>query len=337
VDNKPLLLLTEDVVWEVLVLADRFQVLAVVHDCFHFLLHHHRHRCRSRHLCSVLETAHQLNHPQQHAECLTLAKQRAARIFKNAAALSELCHSCMKELVSADDLDLGCPAAMTEGLVQEAVMMWARGACAKRGVLKPGLEDLRSEAGEMVFDVRYACLPSAARSRLLLDKRGRAALSSLLTQDEVNCLLKASPDRLTSRANRHRHRLSNLSVSDDGASKHCCSFLCSKVRTKTFLKSTLQCVCLFVFLFSVIYIPVAVLKNLSQDLPQKTHSVAVKENTTTTTTTTTTTVFHSVTAISTTETFTASDHDNLGVTLHTASNHLSESTITVSLNHESLP
>lgn len=177
-------LVTEKTVWSVLAAADQYQVHPVVVDCFRFLLHHHRCRNRSRHLCAVLEKAHQLFYQEQYADCLRRVTDRAKQVLKNSKALSELCYHCMLQLVKADDLRI---KKDDEILVYDAVFSWSRRACAKRGNPKPGRKALRAEARDLIHYVRWPLIPRRTRNIIL--GADSTTCHCLVSEKEINIFL----------------------------------------------------------------------------------------------------------------------------------------------------
>ncbi|KAL8623466.1 hypothetical protein ACOMHN_061979 [Nucella lapillus] len=206
--------LTEDTVWTVLNAAHYFQIAALVTRCFRFLLERHRDRQHPRHLCSVLDKTHQLGYPNHHATCLHRIKPQASNILHSASALAQLCHRCMTDIITADDLPV------PEILIHDAVVSWARSAFTKdnarekphfslqkeghnvpseaaessQGAGKtvhppsePSWEEVRALAGPMVYHVRYLAMPRhklqglrAGESSCLLSQREKASLLGLL-------------------------------------------------------------------------------------------------------------------------------------------------------------
>jgi hypothetical protein len=94
-------LLTEANVEQVLSAADQYLILPLAEHCIDFLLHHHRRRHRSSHLCWVLELTHHRQYVTQHAECLQIVKRRAKQVLTNGKALGLLCYDCMLKLVGS--------------------------------------------------------------------------------------------------------------------------------------------------------------------------------------------------------------------------------------------
>lgn len=174
--------LTDDTVWEMLKLADKYQVEHLVFFCFRYLLT--RHECCDQypHLVSVMETAHRTHREEYRKCCLTCVKERAMDVLRDRHCLSELCQECMLTLVKAGNLEVS-----DESVVHEAVIRWARLACRRRGIKKARWEDLRAEAGELVGFVRYLVIRQPTRDAILTGDRD----NSLLTGQEKRDLLYA--------------------------------------------------------------------------------------------------------------------------------------------------
>ncbi|XP_025113959.1 uncharacterized protein LOC112575985 [Pomacea canaliculata] len=79
--------LDDDNVWEVLRMSDMYIVPSLVDICFHYLLHCHKSRKRSSHICQALEWSHAGCTGSNYARCLQVAKRRARRIFQNEPAV----------------------------------------------------------------------------------------------------------------------------------------------------------------------------------------------------------------------------------------------------------
>ena len=233
--------LTEDTVWDVLKAADEYQVLPLVRQCFHFLLHKHRLRHRSRHLCMVMETAHRLNYSDHHAESTKLAKRRAGRIFKSRSGLSELCRDCMLALVAAEDLH-----DVPEILVHDAVITWARFVCTQRGLAEPGLKELRTAAGELVNHVRYLAMP---RHTLKTLSAGQPR-SCLLTEQEKTSLLNGDVSGFPATVNCKRQ---SEDSTRDGFRQTC---LGQKMTTQTVIQMVFLIGLIVLVVFALLYVPV---------------------------------------------------------------------------------
>ncbi|KAL8580594.1 hypothetical protein ACOMHN_046797 [Nucella lapillus] len=174
------LCLTEENVWHVLKTADMYEVSSAVDQCFHFLLHNHPRCHRFRHICIVLEQAHELNYNIHHENCMNILVNNIGKVFRKPSALSELCQRCMLRLIQSEDL------AMPEICIHDTVVTWAYRACAKRGESTPSLESLREVAGDLVHHVRYLNMPQ----RLLKNLANRGGqISCLLTETELSKLL----------------------------------------------------------------------------------------------------------------------------------------------------
>ncbi|XP_076456713.1 uncharacterized protein LOC143291007 [Babylonia areolata] len=233
--------LTEQNVEQALRVADMYQVLPVVDACFHFLLHRHPRRHRSKHLCAVLEMAHHLNYTHHYEECLSILKHSAARVLRNGPALSELCRECMHRLIASDDL-----TTVPEIVIHNAVVTWARRACANCGDPAPGWETLRATAGDLVYDVRYLAMPPRTLKNLTTNRSGHLTKTLLLTEAELRDLMNGDiggrfPDTVRSRRQ-----------SDQP------SFSCGRLQKK--IDSACSVVFLIVmgilFLFAVLYVPI---------------------------------------------------------------------------------
>ncbi|XP_076458761.1 uncharacterized protein LOC143292405 [Babylonia areolata] len=174
-------------VWEALKAADKYQLVPVVHKCFHYLRHHHPGRHGADHLCVLLETAHHLNYRDEHDQCLAQVLQHGGKVLGNASAVAQLCYHCLLDVVRADHLQ----GVQDEVLVYKAVLGWTESRCG-RGSSR---EDLRRVAGDLVYHVRYLTLPGPTLSRLLENPSSSggqgpsAATASSLETPPSPCLL----------------------------------------------------------------------------------------------------------------------------------------------------
>lgn len=167
--------LDDESVWTVLQVADMYQVEALIEACFRFLLESHGRCDEARHLCIVLELTHRLHRPTWRRRCLRLISTRkAAKVLGSKSCLKELCRECMLALVQAEDMHVD-----DEVLVLKAVWTWAMQACRKNRQVKVRRSELRASAGDLVYHVRYLCIP-------------RRQLTNLLRFDSGPCLLTAA-------------------------------------------------------------------------------------------------------------------------------------------------
>ena len=233
--------------WDVLKAADKYQVLPLVRRCFHFLLHKHRRRHSSHHLCTVMETAHRLNYSDHHAECMQMAKLRAGKIFKSKTGLAELCQDCMLDLVMADDLHQN----VAENLVHGAVITWARCACAKRGVAEPGWIELRAAAGNLVYQVRYLAMP---RHTLKSLSAGQPSFC-LLTKQELTRLMNGDASEFPKTVNRKRGQSREDGLTNN-VLRH--TSLDPERRTQLVVSVVFLIGLLLLLVFVIVYFPIAV-------------------------------------------------------------------------------
>ena len=236
--------------WHVLVAADKYQVLPLVGHCFHFLLHKHRRRHRSHHLCMVMETAHRLNYNDHRAECMQMAKLRAGKIFKSKTGLAELCQDCMLDLVMADDLHQG----VAEILIHDAVLTWARCACARRGVTEPGWKALRAAAGNLVYQVRYLAMP---RHTLRSLTTGQPSFC-LLTKQEWTRLMNGDASGFPETVNCKRGQ-----SREDGLKSNVLRHTCldPERRTQYVVSVVFLIGLLLLIVFAFVYFPIAIVLN----------------------------------------------------------------------------
>ena len=214
-----------------------YQVFSVVQRCFRFLLHTHKRRDRSSHLCVVTELAHRLGYENHHQECLDVLRRKAHKVFRNASALAQLCQKCMLSLVVSEDL-----AAVSEIVVNQAVVMWALNAC-ERDKVAPSLEALRGAAGDLVYHVRYLAMPRMTLMSLNTS-RSRPHPSCLLTTSEMAALLNGDvPSHFPSHVSCKRRRKRGL--------------LWFGFDSKSREERVTVCLCLaflvFIFLFTVLF------------------------------------------------------------------------------------
>lgn len=169
--------LDDDNVWEVLRMSDMYIVPSLVDICIHYLLHCHKSRKRSSHICQALEWSHVGCTGSNYARCLQVAKRRAGRIFQNEPAVRTLCYECMLTLVKADDL-----IGADEPQVYQAVVTWAKGQCQSA---IHNRKQLREAARDLIHHVRYLAMAPHKLERLL----DKPSDDCLLNEEEKQSLL----------------------------------------------------------------------------------------------------------------------------------------------------